>query len=269
VKWFTVELNQHMQTDHRRRKSAFTLIELLVVIAIIAILAALLLPALAKAKARAQRISCVSNMKQVSLAFILWVHDHEANNLPYRVDSRNEGTQVVGGTTPLPPWNGLQNLNWFQFSWVSNELNSPKVLVCASDKKKHTADNWGSTDPVGGYRHSNQQNNSVSYDLWLDAGYVNGTLQFENAQEHMLISDRNINYDNITDTCSSTITPARQILARTATIAKWEDLKDYGHGAAGGVGLLDGSVASVNLAGLKDLLRHGEYDGTVHYIFPQ
>src|SRR2546426_860387 len=92
-------------------RRAFTLIELLVVIAVIAIMAALLLPALARAKESGRRVSCMNNMRQLCLSLILYVDDHEGlfpprqsvKPWPVQLQGDYQNLRVLVCPTDTPP----------------------------------------------------------------------------------------------------------------------------------------------------------------------
>src|SRR5438094_825590 len=84
--------------DKRAAPNAFTLIELLVVIAIIAILVSLLLPSLSRAKAKAQSIKCLNNLRQLTLCWLMYPDDHGDRLPPQNPGANNNGLIALSGS---------------------------------------------------------------------------------------------------------------------------------------------------------------------------
>ena len=223
------------------RERGFTLIELLVVIAIISILAAMLLPALARAKAKAQRITCANNHKQIGLGMRLWADDH-GGKYPWFVD------QCQGGGLPNGTDNATVNM---QFFIASNELVTPKILVCPNDSQRLIATNFATCAMT-----------NVSYSLGNDAD--------DKHPKNILAADRNLGgfeftalHDNTACYIIGTPTGGRN--------ARWE--KSICHGInAGNLTLSDGSVQQFNdsrlLGTILNINSTDTVDGSLRFFVP-
>ncbi len=187
-----------------RAESAFTLLEVLVLIAVMAATAVVLLPSLGHSKKHSSRIRCVNNLKNVGLSYHIFTTDN-GGSYPWKISTN------TGGSAEFP----LDAANvWRQFVVVSNEMTSPKILVCWVDvESRQTAASF-----------SNFGNTNLSYFIGLEAD--------EMLPQTILAGDRNLT------TNGQDVGPGLLLLGTNQTAGFSKKI----HNSAGNVLAGDGSV---------------------------
>jgi len=195
------------------------MVEMLVVIAIIAILASLLLPVLAKARAKAVRVQCVAGLKQIGVGFHVFLHDHDSK-LPMQVSTNSGGTLEFTRASYLV--DGDFYFQYRHFQALSNDLRVPKILACPSDRTRLIASDFHDFD-----------NQNISYFVGANADY--------NLPNSILAGDRNITNASV---ASGTI-----IRLANGTLVAWTGEL---HVFKGNVLYADGRVEQLNSSGLAN-----------------
>lgn len=213
------------RTQRRRLVRGFTLIELLVVIAVIVILAGLLLPALGRAKEKGRRISCLNNLKQITMAMHLFVNDNE--RYPWRIPEDDGGSK------------GRQRVYW-SFRVLRNELSSLQLVTCPSDRRE-VAQRWDSLIDT-----------NVSYFVGVDTK--------EGRPGMMLVGDMSLDGGRKNRDC-----PVAGVNNRAMEFAKQDIpnvfWRDRPHGGVGNVSIGDASAHQVNARSAREILMASDDDG--------
>ena len=137
------------------------MVDVLVLLAIMTVLVVVFAPQFKRANANRPRIRCVNNLKQIGLSFQIWARDHNGK-YPMQVLTNDGGTMEFIGTPET----------FRHFQVMSNELNTPKILICPkeTDKARRAANFFGSDRvPSNGWTVPFANNLNLSYFVGADA----------------------------------------------------------------------------------------------------
>ena len=229
-----------------RSVRAFTRVELATIAGSLALLATVVLPAVATSRARDHQLVCFNNLRQVGQALLTWAGDH-GDHIPPMVLSSEGGTRQAT----------LSANAWYHFAWISNELQTPKGLLCPADTGRQARD--FSSDPNGGLLHPAYRNNAVSYTLGHPlAEYPTDWLS----------TDRHLRYEALNQSCSYYPVAASIYLRPTQTLrVAWTNSI---HVNSGNVLTRDGRVEPLSNAQLAASgIQVVEDNSILHLLVPR
>ena len=230
-----------MNRDRNTRPSAFSRLELLALVGAVLLLAAAVLPAIAGNRIRSDRVLCANNLRQIGKALELWGNDH-GDQPPWEI------LPADGGTYQHP----LALNVWYHLAWMSNELVTPKILLCPTDTGQPARDFTG--DPTGGYVHPNFANRATSY-------FLNHPFSF--LPNEMLAGDRNIT--SLFISSCPRFGSALQNYGYPSTALRWTTAL---HNNAGNLLVCDGRVEQFATPQLPRGVASAE-SGALHFITPR
>jgi prepilin-type processing-associated H-X9-DG protein len=244
------------------KATGFTIVELATVIAMIALLASMLLPALARTKASAQRINCTDNLKRISLAFLSWSASH-SDLYPMRVPSASGGYANFVGTRSITASQTTSRGVFGDFMVMSNELQTPHLLICpAENESRVLATTFSGVIPPGSTNVVPFTNDlNTSYFIGVDATLSNPAMFL--AGDHNLGADGNLVPLAGFVTAPQVYRPDFKISMGTNFAANqgpgWLDTM---HSKRGNIVLGDGSVQQFNRDQMQGALKNSGDNGS-------